>query len=249
MASADPADTFPKLLLKHARERAAHPALREKDLGVWQTWSWSQAADEVRRLAAGLHAEGFSRGQHLAIIGENRPRLYFTMMAVQALGGVPVPMYQDAVAAEMVYVFHNAEIAYAMAEDQEQVDKLLEIRQEHPALAHIYLRRSARTASLHAARPDVLRAVAEAWRRGAGEAARPGRRADRARLARRHRGAVLHLGHDRQAEGRGADARGAHRPARAPARSSRTSRPTKTCSPTCRWRGSARTSSRTRRRW
>jgi len=138
MASADSADTFPKLLLKHARERAAHPALREKDLGVWQTWSWSQAAAEVRKLAAGLHAQGFARGQHLAIIGENRPRLYFTMMAVQALGGIPVPMYQDAVAGEMVYVFHNAEIAYAVAEDQEQVDKLLEIRHEHPALEHIY---------------------------------------------------------------------------------------------------------------
>jgi long-chain acyl-CoA synthetase len=138
MASAATADTFPKLLLEHARERGAHPALREKDLGVWQTWTWSQAATEVRTLAAGLHAEGFTRGQHLAIIGENRPRLYFTMMAVQALGGVPVPMYQDAVAAEMIYVFHNAEIAYAVAEDQEQVDKLLEIRQEHAALEHIY---------------------------------------------------------------------------------------------------------------
>jgi len=138
MASAATADTFPKLLLEHARERGAHPALREKDLGVWQTWTWAQAAAEVRTLAAGLHAEGFARGQHLAIIGENRPRLYFTMMAVQALGGVPVPMYQDAVAAEMVYVFHNADIAYAVAEDQEQVDKLLEIRQEHAALEHIY---------------------------------------------------------------------------------------------------------------
>ena len=138
MASADSADTFPKLLLRHARERAAHPALREKDLGVWQTWTWSQAAAEVRKLAAGLHTQGFARGQHLAIIGENRPRLYFTMMAVQALGGIPVPMYQDAVAGEMVYVFHNAEIAHAIAEDQEQVDKLLEIRHEHPALEHIY---------------------------------------------------------------------------------------------------------------
>jgi long-chain acyl-CoA synthetase len=138
MASADSADTFPKLLLRHARERAAHPALREKDLGVWQTWTWSQTAAEVRKLAAGLHAQGFARGQHLAIIGENRPRLYFTMMAVQALGGIPVPMYQDAVAGEMVYVFHNAEIAHAIAEDQEQVDKLLEIRHEHPALEHIY---------------------------------------------------------------------------------------------------------------
>ena len=131
-------DTFPKLLLQHAYLRAGRPALREKDLGIWQTWSWSQTAAEVKQLAAGLHVQGFRRGQHLAIIGENRPRLYFAMMAVQCLGGVPVPMYQDAVAGEMVYVFHNAEIAYAIVEDQEQVDKMLEVREQHPALAHIY---------------------------------------------------------------------------------------------------------------
>jgi long-chain acyl-CoA synthetase len=137
-AAASTADTFPKLLLEHATWRDKHPALREKDLGIWQTYTWAQTAAEVKKLAAGLHVQGFRRGQHLAIIGENRPRLYFAMMAAQCLGGIPVPMYQDAVAAEMVYVFHNAEIEYAIVEDQEQVDKLLEIREEHPSLAHIY---------------------------------------------------------------------------------------------------------------
>jgi long-chain acyl-CoA synthetase len=132
------ADTFPRLLMEHARVRPHHPALREKNLGIWQTWTWGQAADVVRMLAAGLHAQGFQRGQHLVIVGENRPRLYFAMMAVQALGGVPVPLYQDAVAAEMVYVFENAEVAFAIAEDQEQIDKMLEVRERHPALAHIY---------------------------------------------------------------------------------------------------------------
>ena len=132
------ADTFPRLLMHHAHWRDKHPALREKDLGIWQTWTWAQTAAEVKKLAAGLHVQGFRRGQHLAIIGENRPRLYFAMMAVQCLGGVPVPMYQDAIAGEMVYVFHNAEIAYAIVEDQEQVDKLLEIRDQHPTLEHIY---------------------------------------------------------------------------------------------------------------
>jgi long-chain acyl-CoA synthetase len=136
-SSATP-DTFPKLLLQHAYLRAGHPALREKDLGIWQTWTWSQAADEVKKLAAGLHVQGFRRGQHLAIVGENRPRLYFAMMAAQCLGGVPVPLYQDAIAAEMVYVFDNAEIAYAIVEDQEQVDKMLEVREQHPRLEHIY---------------------------------------------------------------------------------------------------------------
>jgi len=131
-------DTFPRLLMYHAHWRAGHAALREKNLGIWQTYTWAQTAAEVKKLAAGLHVQGFRRGQHLAIIGENRPRLYFAMMAVQCLGGVPVPMYQDAVAGEMVYVFHNAEIAYAIVEDQEQVDKLLEIREQHPPLEHIY---------------------------------------------------------------------------------------------------------------
>ncbi|MFN7756237.1 MAG: AMP-binding protein, partial [Betaproteobacteria bacterium] len=135
--SPDEADTFPRLMLYHAHWRDKHPALREKDLGIWQTWTWAQTAAEVRKLAAGLYAQGFRRGDHLAIIGENRPRLYFAMMATQCLGGIPVPLYQDAVAGEMIYVFHNAEIKFAIVEDQEQVDKLLEIREEHPDLAHI----------------------------------------------------------------------------------------------------------------
>ncbi|HTT09694.1 MAG TPA: AMP-binding protein [Burkholderiaceae bacterium] len=124
--------------MEHARVRPQHPALREKNLGIWRTWTWGEAAEVVRKLAAGLHAQGFQRGQHLAIAGENRPRLYFAMMAVQAMGGVPVPLYQDAVASEMVHVFENAEIAYAIAEDQEQLDKMLDVRTAYPALAHIY---------------------------------------------------------------------------------------------------------------
>ncbi len=134
--SAEP-DTFPRLLMYHAHWRDKHPALREKNLGIWQTFTWAQTAAEVKKLAAGLHSLGFKRGDHLAIIGENRPRLYFAMMAVQCLGGVPVPMYQDAVAGEMIYVFHNAEIKFAIVEDQEQIDKLLEIREQHADLAHL----------------------------------------------------------------------------------------------------------------
>jgi long-chain acyl-CoA synthetase len=131
-------DTFPRLLLQHAQERPAHPACREKDLGIWQTWTWRQVADEVRSLACGLAAEGFRRGMHLAIIGDNRPRLYWSMLAAQALGGIPVPMYQDAPAAEFVFVLSDAEIAYAVVEDQEQVDKMLEAVPRVPALRHIY---------------------------------------------------------------------------------------------------------------
>ncbi len=131
-------DTFPRLLLHHARKRPDAPATREKDLGIWQTWTWRQVADEVRALACGLAAEGFGRGMHLAIVGDNRPRLYWAMIAAEALGGVPVPMYQDAPAAEFVFVLNDAEIVYALVEDQEQVDKLLEAKPQVPTLAHIY---------------------------------------------------------------------------------------------------------------
>src|SRR2546423_844858 len=131
-------DTFPRLLLHHARTRPAAPATREKDLGIWQTWTWAQVAEEVRALACGLAAQGFGRGMHLAIIGDNRPRLYWAMAAAEALGGIPVPMYQDAPAAEFAYVLNDAEIVYALAEDQEQIDKLLEARPSVPTLAHLY---------------------------------------------------------------------------------------------------------------
>ena len=129
--------TFPRLLLKHAAERRDHPALREKDLGIWQTHSWGQSAEEIRALAGGLASLGYQRGDALAIIGENRPRLYWSITTAQALGGIPVPLYQDAVAQEMVFVFQNADIAYAIVEDQEQVDKLLEIMPQCPKLKHI----------------------------------------------------------------------------------------------------------------
>jgi len=132
------ADTFPRLLMQHARVRPGATAIREKDLGIWQSWSWAEMLQEVREVAAGLLQAGFRRGEHLAIVGENRPRLYFTMCAVQCLGGIPVPMYQDAVAAEMAFVFDNAEIRFAMVEDQEQVDKVLEIREKVQHIKRIF---------------------------------------------------------------------------------------------------------------
>ena len=135
---AGPLDTFPKLLMHHARVRGARPAIREKDLGIWQTWTWQHYADEVRALACGLAEQGFSRGEHLALVGDNRPRLYAAICAAQCLGGVPVPLYQDAVATEMAFPIQNAEIAFAFAEDQEQVDKLLEILPQCPTLKRIY---------------------------------------------------------------------------------------------------------------
>jgi len=130
--------TFPRLLLDHAAHRPDAPALREKAFGVWQTLSWSQLAALVQQLALGLAAAGLKRGEHLVVIGENRPRLYASMLAAQSLGAVPVPLYQDAVASEFVFPINNAEIAFAVVEDQEQVDKLLELRGQCPQLRHIW---------------------------------------------------------------------------------------------------------------
>jgi long-chain acyl-CoA synthetase len=130
--------TFPKLLLEHAKTRPQAAALREKEYGIWQTLSWSQLATLVRQMAGGLAAAGLQRGQHLVVIGDNRPRLTAAMLAAQSLGAIPVPLYQDAVGAEMVYPLNNAEVAFAIVEDQEQVDKLLEIRAQCPQIGHIW---------------------------------------------------------------------------------------------------------------
>jgi len=131
-------DTFPKLLMHHAQVRGDAPAIREKDLGIWQTWTWREFADEARALACGLAEAGLKRGDHLALIGANRPRIYAGIAAAQCLGAIPVPLYQDAVAAEMAFPLRNAEVGYAIVEDQEQVDKLLEILPQCPTLKHVY---------------------------------------------------------------------------------------------------------------
>ena len=132
------ADTFPRLLAHHAKVRGARPAMREKDLGIWQTFTWRQVADEVRAIACGLAAQGLKRGDHIAIIGANRPWVYWTIAAAQSIGAIPVGLYQDAIASELVYVFQNAEITHAVVEDQEQVDKVLEIKEQAGLIAHIY---------------------------------------------------------------------------------------------------------------
>jgi long-chain acyl-CoA synthetase len=130
--------TFPRLLLEHAQKRAHAPALREKEYGIWQALDWAALAVLVQRMAGGLAAAGLQRGQHVVVIGENRPRLSAAMLAIQALGGIAVPLYQDAAATEFVFPITNAEVAFAVVEDQEQVDKLLEIRAQCPQLAHIW---------------------------------------------------------------------------------------------------------------
>ena len=136
-AALDGLHTFPRLLFHHAQVRPNAPAMREKHLGIWQTWTWSDVAERVRALACGLAALGFKRGDNLAIIGDNRPHLYMMMNAAQCLGGVPVPLYQDAVAAEMLFVLQDAGIRFAIVEDQEQVDKMLEVHEQVSTLEHV----------------------------------------------------------------------------------------------------------------
>ena len=130
-------DTFPRLLMQHARQRPTRPAMREKEYGIWQTYTWADVAARVRSIASGLAELGFKRGDRLAVVGDNRPRLYWSVAACQCLGGIPVMMYQDAVAQEMAYVMEDAEIRFACVEDQEQVDKMLEIKDGLPLLEHV----------------------------------------------------------------------------------------------------------------
>ena len=130
--------TFARLLLKHATERPQDAAMREKEYGIWQALTWADLAKMVEHLACGLHEAGLKRGDHMVVVGANRPRLYATMLAVQALGAVPIPLYQDAAALECVFPINNADVKFAFAEDQEQVDKLLEIRPQCPLLTNIY---------------------------------------------------------------------------------------------------------------
>ncbi len=128
------ADTFPKLLIRNARRYGGRPAYRHKDLGIWQAWTWAEVLEETRALSVGLGELGVKRGDKLAIIGGNRPRLYWAMCAAQALGAVPVPIYADSVADEMAYILDHAEVTVAVVEDQEQVDKLLGLRPAPAAL-------------------------------------------------------------------------------------------------------------------
>jgi long-chain acyl-CoA synthetase len=134
-ASTSDQDTFPKLLAGLAAARPRAPAYREKEYGIWQTYDWAHVAQQVNRLAAGLAALGFGRGERLIVIGDNRPRLYWAIAAAQSLGGVPVPVYQDSVTEELAYVVEHAGARFAIAENQEQIDKLLEIQKTVPSLA------------------------------------------------------------------------------------------------------------------
>jgi long-chain acyl-CoA synthetase len=131
-------ETLPKLLLANAQRYGPRKAaIREKEYGIWHAYSWSQYRDQVRDFALGLAHLGFQRGDKLAIIGDNRPQLYWALVAAEALGGIPVPVYQDAIAAEVQYVIDHSDAKVVLAEDQEQVDKILEIKRKLPKVTYV----------------------------------------------------------------------------------------------------------------
>jgi long-chain acyl-CoA synthetase len=126
--------TLPRYLQRNAQQYADRPAIREKDRGIWQTFTWRQYHDHVRDIALGLASLGFARGHKLSVIGDNRPRLYWSQVAAMCLGGVSVPVYQDSIAKELAYVLNHAEVSVIVAEDQEQVDKILALKDQLTAL-------------------------------------------------------------------------------------------------------------------
>ena len=137
ISAAARSDTFPKLLAHHARVRGGRPAFRHKDLGIWQVWTWAQTHEEIRAFASGLSQLGIVCGDTVAIVGSNRPRLYWSITAAQILGAIPVPVYADAVADEVAHVLVDAEVKLAVAQDQEQVDKIQSIAGRIPRLTKI----------------------------------------------------------------------------------------------------------------
>ncbi len=133
-ASLDACDTIPKLLLRNAKIFTDRIAFREKDLGIWQSWTWAETLSEVRDLSLGLMALDIKRGDKVAIVGSNRPQLYWSIDAVEAFGAIPIPLYADSVADEMKFVLEHADVRAAVCEDQEQIDKILSIMEHLPGL-------------------------------------------------------------------------------------------------------------------
>ncbi|MHA6345083.1 AMP-binding protein [Roseivivax sp. CAU 1761] len=140
MAGGSTPRSIPALLLRNAETFGAAPASREKEFGIWQSWSWAEAAEEIEALALGFLELGVAQGDFVAVVGRNRPRLYWAMVAAQCVGAIPVPLYQDSVAEEMAYVLDHCGARFVVAGDQEQIDKILEVRDRVQELAHlIYL--------------------------------------------------------------------------------------------------------------
>ena len=121
-------ESVPALLARNVAQFGSKPAYREKEFGIWQTWSWAETAEEIQAIAYGFLALGVEKGDHVAIIGRNRPAMYWSMVAAMKVGAIPVPLYQDAVAEEMAYALEHSGAKFAVCGDQEQVDKVIEVQ-------------------------------------------------------------------------------------------------------------------------
>ena len=170
-AASLPLDTLPKLLRRNAQEFGNLPANREKAYGIWQSWTWAEVESEIRALALGLAANGLEPGDRLAVIGDNRPKLYWGMIAAQSVGAIPVPIYQDSVAEEMAWVLRHAGTKFALAENQEQVDKILEQKENLPDLQRIIYEDSRGLRGYDHERLHSLDAIQEEGRAATSEAA------------------------------------------------------------------------------
>ncbi|WP_259400512.1 AMP-binding protein [Roseovarius sp. SCSIO 43702] len=129
--------SFPALLERNVRKFGTRPAYREKEYGIWQSWTWSEAAEEIETFSLGLLALGVEEGEFVAIVGRNRPYFYWSMVAAQSVGAIPVPVYQDSAAEEMAYVMDHCGARFAVVEDQEQVDKIIEIQDSLTEFEHM----------------------------------------------------------------------------------------------------------------
>ena len=121
------ADSIPQLLKRNASQFSDLPAYRVKEFGIWRSWTWSETQEEIKLVAMGFLACGIAKNDHIAIIGSNRPELYWAMVAAQSIGAIPVPVYQDSVPEEMIYILEHCNVKFIVAEDQEQVDKVIEL--------------------------------------------------------------------------------------------------------------------------
>ena len=130
-------DTFPKILDWNAKNRGDVASSREKEFGIWQSYTWAEQREEIRALALGLKSLGLNPGDRVSIVGSNRPRLYWAMVAIQSCGAIPVPVYQDSVAEEMQYVLEHAGSRMVFCENQEQVDKVQSVLDRLPAVEQL----------------------------------------------------------------------------------------------------------------
>lgn len=129
--------TLIRLLDGNARQLPDGVALREKDRGIWQELTWAQVYESVLRCAAGLRSIGLKPGQALLVLGDNRPNLYMGMLAASAVGAYAMPVFPDATPDELMHVVGNVKVHHVLAEDQEQVDKALDLRERGAPLEHI----------------------------------------------------------------------------------------------------------------